>query len=97
MFLLEQLVISIFNSVVIGLDIVGFFWVIRVLTLRWPVRPFLAMDRVGRPGVDPLIAAIDRAIPCNWVNSGERRKRISIAVTLVVIWLCQLAIGHLSA
>ncbi len=49
MFLFELLFVSIIHLVMIGLDIVSFFVVIRVLSLCWPMRPLLALDRVCQP------------------------------------------------
>lgn len=93
MFLLELLLVSVIHLAVIGLDVFAFFVVIRVLTLRWPARPLLALDRVGEPITDPLIEAVTRAISCHWMTGEERRKHLAPAATLLVLALCRLALG----
>jgi uncharacterized protein YggT (Ycf19 family) len=95
MFLFELLVFSIIYLVMIGLDVVAFFVVVHVLTLRWPTRQLLALDRVGEPISDPLIEAVTRAIPSNWSGREERRKHIAAATTLLVVALCRLALAGL--
>ena len=97
MFLFELLILSIIHLVVIGLDVVSFFLVIRALTLRWPLRPFLAMDRVGQPVTDLLIEFVARAIPRDWIDGDHRRKQVAAAVTLLVVALCRLALAGLMA
>ena len=95
MFLFELLFASLIQLAVIGLDVVSFFLVIRALCIRWPARPLLAMDRVGKPVTDPLIESVARAIPCDWIDGDERRQRIALAVTLLVVALCRLALAGL--
>jgi len=97
MFLLKLLFVSIIHLVMIGLDVIAFFVVIRVLALRWPARPLLALDRVGQPVTDPLIEAVARAIPCDWIDGEQRRRRIAAAVTMLVVALCRLGLSGLIA
>lgn len=95
MFLFELILVSIIYLAITGLDIVSFFLVIHVLSLRWPTRPLLALDRVGEPIADPLIEAVTRAIPCHWMTGEERRKRLAAAATLLVLALSRLALAGL--
>ncbi len=97
MFLFELLFVSVIHLAVIGLDIVGFFVVIRVLILRWPARPLLALDRVGEPVTDPLIEAVERAMPCAWITGEKRRQHFGAAAALLVLALCRLALAGLVA
>ena len=97
MFLLELLFVSIIYLAVVGLDVICFFVVVRVLALRWPARPLLALDRVGKPATDPLLESAFRAIPGHWVSSEQRRKHFAAALTLLVIALCRLALAGLLA
>ena len=97
MFLFELLFVSVIHLAVIGLDVIGFFVVIRALTLRWPARPLLALDRIGEPISDPLIEAVTRAIPSQWMTGKDRRKHLAAAATLLVLALCRLALAGLVA
>jgi hypothetical protein len=99
MFLFELLFVSVIHLAVIGLDVIGFFVVIRALTLRWPARPLLALDRIGEPISDPLIEAVTRAIPSQWMTGKDRRKNLAAAAaaTLLVLALCRLALAGLVA
>ena len=97
MFLFELLFVSIIHLVVIGLDVIAFFLVIRVLTLRWPTRPLLSLDHVGKPVTDPLIESVTRAIPCSWSDAEERRKHLAVTLTLLVLALSRLAFAGLLA
>ncbi len=93
----DAMCISIIHLAVIGLDVIGFFVVIRVLTLRWLARPLLALDRVGEPITDLLIESVGRAVPTNWVDRGKRRTHFTAAMTLLVLALCRLALTGLLA
>lgn len=95
--LIELLFVLVVHLAVIGLDVIGFFLIIRVLTLRWPVRLLLALDRVGRSITDPLIEAVTRALPCHWMTGEDRRKHLAAAATLLVLALCRLALAGLVA
>ena len=97
MFLFELLIGSIIHLAVIGLDIMGFFLVIRVLVLRWPTRPLLAVNRVGEPVTDPLVEAVVRALPGHWMAGEGRRTRVATAAALLVLALCRLALAGLVA
>lgn len=77
----------------LGLDIVGFFVVVRVVTLRWRIRPLLAFDRAGQQLVDPLVAAMQRVIPADWLGQKPRRTRLVTAATLLAVAVCQFALS----
>ncbi len=81
MFLLRLLIVSIVQLAMIGLDVFSFFVVIRMLALRWPKAPLLALDQVGKPVTDPLVASVGRAIPCAWTGGFDHRKHVVAAVT----------------
>ena len=95
MFLFELLLILIIQLAMIGLDVIGFFVVVRALVTRWPVRPLLAFDQIGRPVVDPLTDAVDRALPLLLVRDLACRTRAILALTLLTIALCRLGLGSL--
>ena len=97
MVLLELLIVSIVHLAIIGLDVLNFFVVICGLVLRWPKRPLLALDRVGEPVTDPLVASVAPAVPCNWISGDERRRCVAAAVALLVLALGRLALAGLLA
>ena len=97
MFLFELLFVSIIHLAMIGLDVIGFFLVIRVLAFRWPARPLLALDRMGEPAINPLIESAARALPSDWIALEERRKLFAAAMALLVIALCRAALAGLIA
>jgi hypothetical protein len=90
--IIETLCVAVVGLVSLGLDIVGFFVLVRLITLRWPVRPLLAFDHVGQPLVDWLVHAVQRAIPEDWARSERRRTVLATAATLLTVTLCRLAI-----
>ena len=96
MVVLQLLFVVLIQLAILGLDIIGFVMV-RVLSNHWPARPLLAMDRVGEPVVKPLIEAVDRAIPGGWTSVEYRRKHFTVAITLLVIAICRLALAGLIA
>jgi hypothetical protein len=95
MFLFDLFIKSVIYLAIVGLDIVGFFLVIRVLILRWPVRPLMALDRVGQSVTDPLVESVTRAIPWGWLDGDERRRQFAAAGTLLLVSLCRLALASL--
>ena len=95
MFLFELLFVSIIHLAMIGLDLISFFLVIRVLTFRWPARPLLALDRIGEPVIDPLLATVGRTVPSDWTNGKVRLRHLDAAVTLLVLALCRLVLAGL--
>jgi len=97
MFLFQLLIVSIVHLAMIGLDVISFFVVIRILALRWPKRPLLALDQVGRPVTDSVIASFGRAIPWTWTSNPERRKHFAAVATLLGLALCRLGLTGLLA
>jgi uncharacterized protein YggT (Ycf19 family) len=97
MILFQLLIASIVHLALVGLDVLSFFVVVRILAQRWSRRPLLAFDQVGKPITDPLLAAVGRAIPCNWTGHPERRKHYVAAATLLVLALCRLGLTGLLA
>ena len=97
MFLFELLIVSIIYLAMIGLDVLSFFVVIRILVLQWPRRPLLAFDQVGKPVTDPLLAAVNRAVPRAWTGSPERHRHIVTAIALLGLALCRLGLAGLAA
>lgn len=91
--LFEALFIPLVRLLTLGLDIVGFFVVVRVVTLHWCIRPLLAFDQVGRPLVDPLVTAMKRVIPADWLGQEPRRTRLATAATLLTVAVCRFALN----
>ena len=91
--LIEALCVAVVGLVSLGLDIVGFFVVVRLLTLHWRIPLLLAFDRVGQPLVDPLVTAVQRAIPNDWMGQEPRRTRLATAATLLVVAVCRFALN----
>ena len=96
MHILQALCVAVAGLALIGLDIVSFFVVIRFITLRWRLRPLLAFDQVGQPLVDPLVAAVQRAIPVGWLGLEPRRAQRTAAAALLVVAICRLAFSALT-
>ena len=92
MLILPLFFASIVHLMATGLDVLSFFVVVRILAQRWPRRPVLAFDQVGKPVTDPLLAAVGRAVPCHWTGHPERRKHYVAAATLLVLALCRLGL-----
>jgi hypothetical protein len=97
MFLFKLIAHSVLYLVVTGLDVLAFFLVIRILVNRWPVRPLLALDRVGEPVTTPLIEAAVRALPRNWMIFDARKKQVAAAGTLLLLSFVRLLLVSLLA
>jgi hypothetical protein len=59
---LEHLLLSILYLGPFLLDVAIFFLVVRVLSHLFPVRPILALDRIGSAGVDAVTRSIYRLV-----------------------------------
>lgn len=90
---IEAVCIAMVGFASVGLDIIGFFLMVRLVTLHWCIRPLLAFDRAGQQLVDPLVAAIQRVIPADWLGHEPRRTRLATAATLLTICVCRYALG----
>ncbi len=97
MFLFKLIAHSVLYLIVTGLDVVAFFLVIRILVHRWPVRPLLALDRVGEPITTPLIDAVVRMIPRQWILLESLRKQFAPAGTLLILSFVRLLLVSLLA
>lgn len=97
MVLFKLIAHSVLYLIITGLDVVAFFLVIRILVNRWPVRPLLALDRVGEPVTTPLIEAAVRTMPRDWLLFDARRKQVAIAGALLALALVRLLIVSLLA
>ena len=93
MMVIEALCVAVVGLASVGLDIVGFFVVVRVVALHWCIRPLLAFDQVGRPLVDPLVTAMQRVIPADWLGQEPRRTRLVTAATLLAVAVCRFALN----
>jgi hypothetical protein len=87
--------VSIVYLAMIGLDVLSFFIVIRMLALRWPRAPLLSLDQVGKPVTDPLLPSVGRAIPWTWTSNPERRKHLAAVATLLGLALRRLGLPSL--
>ena len=93
--LFEALCIALVGLVSLGLDIVVFFVMVRILTLHWRIRPLIAFDQVGRPLVDPLVTGMQRAIPAEWLGQEPRRTRLATAAALLAVALCRFGLDSM--
>jgi len=91
--LFEAVAIALVGLVSLGLDIVCFFLVVRLITLRWRIGPLLAFDQVGRPIVDPLVGVLRQVLPPDWLGPEPRRSRLATAAVLLAITVCRLAVS----
>ena len=94
--IIEALCVGVAGLLSLGLDIVSFFLLVRLVTLRWQIRPLLAFDQVGRPLVDPLVRAVQRAVPAEWLGSEPRRTQLMTAAALLAVAICRLAFNALA-
>ena len=83
--LIEHLILSVFYFAVIGLDIVMFFAVVRVLAMRWPKPWLVSLARVGSPVIDPLSRALGKTLHV-------ASMRGQLALLLVAVMLCRLCL-----
>lgn len=60
--LFGNLLYGILHLGVVGIDLVTFFLVVRLLAARWPLEWLKAFDRVGAPIVDGLQRAIGKRL-----------------------------------
>jgi hypothetical protein len=91
--LLESLFLAVINLTLVGLDVIAFFLVIRLLTLRWPKAMFLAFNRVGAPLVDPMIATLARAMPGIGNRQAVRARKIEATTLLAGVVAFRLAVA----
>lgn len=90
-----SLFLAMAQFVLLGVDIVGFFVLNRLIRLRWPAAALLAFDQVGRPLVDPLVRTVARAISIKWKGPGRPDEHLVAAVTLLLVALCRLVLTGL--
>lgn len=83
--LLASLWLAVIHVILVGLDVIAFFLVIRVLVTRWPVAMFLAFNRVGAPLVDPMMATMAKAIPGIGSRPSLRARMIEALVLLASV------------
>lgn len=93
MTVIEALCVAVVGLASVGLDVAGFFVLVRLVTLHRQVQPLLAFDQVGRPVVDPLVAAVQRVIPAEWLGQEPRRTRLATAAALMAVAMCRFAIN----
>jgi hypothetical protein len=77
--------VAVLHCVVVAIDIVTFFLVVRVLVMRWPKGLLVEMDRVGSPVVESVSQAIGST--CH-VQSLRGR----LVLSLTILALCRLGI-----
>ena len=93
MVLLNNLLVGLIALATVGLDIVGFFLVVRLAKAFRPARFLVALDRIGAPAIDPLIEATGRTLGFAPSRLGPDRTRFVAAMALLVIALCRLGLG----
>jgi hypothetical protein len=90
---IEALCVAAVGLASVGLDVIAFFVVVRVVVLHWRIRTLLAFDRAGQQLVDPLVTAVQRMIPPDWLGQEPRRTRLATAATLLVVAVCRFALS----
>ncbi len=93
--LLQPLINCFVHLVIIGLDLIVFFTIVRAVGSRWPVRPIRALGQVGAPIMDPLIEAVSRAIPAPATSGSRTQEGISAIVLLLVAALGRMGLEAL--
>ena len=83
------------HLVIIGLDLIVFFTIVRAVGSRWPVRPIRALDQVGAPIMDPLIEAVSRAIPAPAASGSRIPEGIAAIAVLLVATLGRMGLEAL--
>ena len=91
--LVEALFVAAVGLVSVGVDIATWFILVRLIILHRRIPLLLAFDRVGQPLVDPLVTAVQRAIPNDWMGQEPRRTRLATAATLLVVAVCRFALN----
>ena len=86
--LLGHLLLSLLHLIVIALDVVFFFLLVRCLATRWQVALFLAFDRIGSSVVDPLLHIVRP------LGGSYQASFLAISLTLAVFRLGLVAIAH---
>ena len=85
--LIELFFVAFVHLAMVGLDIIGFFIVVRLCRRLWPGSLLIALDRVGSPIVERLIDAMAQSLH---IAKGQRLEPIAASAWLVVIALARL-------
>ena len=93
--LIEPLIIALIHFVAVGLDIVGFFLIVRLIVIVRPANRFGSLDRIGRSLVDGLIGVMTRG-PSHVKDHHPVRDAGAVSLWLAAIGLCRLLVVALS-
>ncbi len=93
--LLVSLIVTVFHLALVGLDVIAFFAIVRILCVRWPVSPVQALDCVGAAIMDPLGEAVARAIPMLRAFGSPTHDGLRAVVVLLVVAFCRLGLETL--
>lgn len=91
--LLESSFLAMIHLTLVGLDIIAFFLVIRLLTLHWPIAMFLAFNRAGAPLIDPMMTTLARAMPGIGNRQAVRARMIEATTLLAGVVAFRLAVA----
>lgn len=60
--ILENLLAGALHLVVVAIDVVAFFFIVRLLVARWPIAWLKALDGAGTPLVDGLYETLGKRV-----------------------------------
>ena len=83
--LVENVVVSVLNGVLIGMDIVCFFLFVRLLSCRFNAAILTAFDRTGKPLVDWVMRFSEQTVA--QFTSRPLTVPQLIAIQLFTLWL----------
>ena len=89
--LIEPLIIALMHFTVVGLDIVGFFLIVRLIAFVRPGNVFGSLDRIGCPLVDRLIAVTTLVLSYGEDHHRARDAGV-VSLWLIAIGLCRLLV-----
>jgi hypothetical protein len=95
MFLFELLIMSVAYFAAVGIDLVSFFIIVRMVVRRWPKGPLPALDRVGAPITDWVLEQTRQVIPVGWTRGEQHRRWAALAFALAVLAVCRLVLSGL--
>ena len=82
---LELLIKSVMGLTVIAADVAIFFVAVRILAMRWPKRPLLALDRVGAALIEAACQTVGRVFHLSSF-------RARLAVLLILLLFCRMGL-----
>jgi len=87
--LLTHLVLSALYLVMIAIDILMFFFVIRIVRMKWEPQLVVYFDELGKPSVDCVLGVFDHQ--SLQPKASELRQGARLGISLACLWILRLA------